>query len=65
MPFPHQTVYFGEDKSGQAPAAQVRLDRPEQAERMSNNDPTTSKPTEHASFRVIKDGNGGEEGGGS
>ncbi|MGH1483859.1 MAG: mechanosensitive ion channel family protein [Geminicoccales bacterium] len=65
MPFPHQTVYFGEDKSGQAPAAQVRLDHTEQAERMSNNDPTTSKPTEHASFRVIKDGNGGEEEGGS
>ena len=25
MPFPHQTVYFGEDKTGAAPAAPVRL----------------------------------------
>lgn len=25
IPFPHQTVYFGEDKKGQAPKAQVRL----------------------------------------
>ena len=26
IPFPHQTVYFGEDKSGRAPAASVRLE---------------------------------------
>lgn len=26
IPFPHRTVYFGEDKEGRAPAAQVRLD---------------------------------------
>jgi moderate conductance mechanosensitive channel len=25
IPFPHQTVYFGEDKSGQAPAARIRM----------------------------------------
>ncbi len=25
MPFPHQTLYFGEDKSGQAPPARVRI----------------------------------------
>ena len=25
IPFPHQTLYFGEDKSGQAPSANVRL----------------------------------------
>lgn len=25
IPFPHQTVYFGEDKKGRAPKAQVRL----------------------------------------
>ena len=27
IPFPHQTVYFGVDKSGQAPAARFALDR--------------------------------------
>ena len=26
MPFPHQTVFFGEDKEGRAPAAPVRLE---------------------------------------
>ncbi len=26
IPFPHQTVYFGEDKKGRAPAAPVRLE---------------------------------------
>ena len=25
IPFPHQTIYFGEDKQGQAPAAPVRM----------------------------------------
>jgi len=25
IPFPHQTLYFGEDKSGKAPAANIRL----------------------------------------
>ena len=25
IPFPHQTVYFGEDKSGAAPPAYVRM----------------------------------------
>jgi moderate conductance mechanosensitive channel len=29
MPFPHQTIYFGEDKSGAAPSAPVRLVREE------------------------------------
>jgi len=28
MPFPHQTIYFGEDKLGEAPAAPVRLTAP-------------------------------------
>jgi len=27
IPFPHQTVYFGEDKKGNAPSAPVRLER--------------------------------------
>ncbi len=27
IPYPHQTLYFGEDKEGRAPVARVRLDR--------------------------------------
>ena len=26
MPFPHQTIYFGENKDGSAPAARVRME---------------------------------------
>ena len=26
MPFPHRTIYFGEDKTGNAPAAHIRVD---------------------------------------
>ena len=29
IPFPHQTIYFGEDRSGGAPAARVRVEREE------------------------------------
>ncbi len=62
MPFPHQTVYFGEDKGGMAPAAHVRLDRAEAGELASSNKtPAKPEPIEQASLRVIKDGNGGEE----
>ncbi len=28
IPFPHQTIYFGEDKEGKAPSARVELSRP-------------------------------------
>jgi small conductance mechanosensitive channel len=28
IPFPHQTVYFGQDKAGQAPPMHLRIDRP-------------------------------------
>ena len=27
IPFPHQTVYFGVDKSGRAPSARIALER--------------------------------------
>jgi len=27
IPFPHQTIYFGEDKKGNAPAATIRLEK--------------------------------------
>lgn len=29
IPFPHQTIYFGEDKAGKAPAARVRMEASE------------------------------------
>jgi len=29
IPFPHQTVYFGEDKAGRAPAMHLRVERPD------------------------------------
>ena len=28
IPFPHQTIYFGEDKGGRAPAARLRIENP-------------------------------------
>lgn len=31
IPFPHQTVYFGEGKSGEAPPARIKIDRVESA----------------------------------
>ncbi|WP_320819502.1 mechanosensitive ion channel family protein [Thalassolituus sp.] len=31
IPFPHQTIYFGEDKSGRAPSAKIELDKPQEA----------------------------------
>ncbi|MBP0481315.1 mechanosensitive ion channel domain-containing protein [Sagittula salina] len=40
IPFPHQTIYFGEDKQGRAPAAPVRLmgesERPAEIEGKAN-----------------------------
>lgn len=32
MPFPHSTVYFGEDKQGRAPALRVRMDQTAKAD---------------------------------
>lgn len=61
IPFPHQTIYFGEDKSGRAPPAHVDLkpgEKPEQ-ETSGRNEP--SGKNEPTSLRVIKDGSGGEE----
>ena len=33
IPFPHTTIYFGEDKHGEAPAARIRTEEPEAAPR--------------------------------
>lgn len=32
IPFPHQTIYFGEDKNGNAPEARVKLFEPEKSQ---------------------------------
>jgi small conductance mechanosensitive channel len=38
IPFPHQTIYFGADKSGKAPAAHLEIDRYKMMRRDSIND---------------------------
>ena len=45
IPFPHQTVYFGTDKTGQAPAARIALDN-EAAEKLRNPPNAQSVPRE-------------------
>jgi small conductance mechanosensitive channel len=30
-PFPHQTIYFGEDRAGKAPPVRVVMDAPDKA----------------------------------
>ena len=64
MPFPHQTVYFGEDKSGKAPAAHVQIDqaKPAKKTKQSSNTPSAKpEPVETAALHVIKDRHGGGE----
>ncbi len=41
IPFPHQTIYFGEDRQGNAPAAHIVLTRPAQ---VSHDDQKEPKP---------------------
>lgn len=63
MPFPHQTVYFGEDKSGMAPTAHVRLDqgKAEKKTKQSSKPSAKPEPVETAALHVIKDRHGGGE----
>ncbi len=35
IPYPHMTLYFGQDKDGSAPAAPIRIERPSDQERES------------------------------
>lgn len=41
IPFPHQTIYFGADQQGQAPAAQVQINPPKQIKPSSSDDSAT------------------------
>ena len=54
MPFPHRTIYFGEDKNGNAPSAQIDVaqrrvtNRPESREaRPDRDDAASDGPPEH------------------
>jgi small conductance mechanosensitive channel len=51
IPFPHQTIYFGEDKEGQAPAARILMER----EAAAGKDHKPDKPAERPSIRVVND----------
>ena len=56
IPFPHQTVYFGEDKEGKAPAAHVLVEgrsKPIESKKKKEED---SNPREIPSIRVVNEG---------
>ena len=65
MPFPHQTIYFGEDKTGAAPAAPVRLVREPLRPKTSAAPHTPSSPSTAqgpSSDDFITDAMDGDEG---
>lgn len=43
IPFPHQTIYFGEDKEGKAPPAPIEIKYSEQAEKLEKDKPKKKK----------------------
>ena len=56
IPYPHQTVYFGEDKEGRAPAARVLLDREETVARLEDESKNESAtPKEIPPIRVVNE----------
>ncbi|MGI9418360.1 MAG: mechanosensitive ion channel family protein [Geminicoccaceae bacterium] len=55
IPYPHQTVYFGEDKEGRAPAAHVLVDRGSVAEVRKDTD-VGDQLKEVPPIRVVTDG---------
>ncbi|MEM7045426.1 MAG: mechanosensitive ion channel domain-containing protein [Pseudomonadota bacterium] len=59
IPYPHQTVYFGEDKEGRAPPAHVLVDRPEDEGNGDRDqgakDHDDGKPREVPPMRLVKD----------
>lgn len=44
IPFPHQTIYFGEDKEGKAPPAPVRVEQPANAAKVKPGKPLSAPP---------------------
>ena len=66
IPYPHQTLYFGEDKEGRAPAAHVLVDRVRLAANERNRpiERSSEEPSprgELPTIRVISDGAHGEK----
>ena len=55
IPYPHQTVYFGEDKDGRAPAAHVLVDRGSVAEARKDTN-VDDQLKEVPPIRVVADG---------
>ncbi len=52
IPFPHQTIYFGEDKEGKAPAAPIEIKYSEEMEESMQKD---EKPKKHKSKKSDSD----------
>ncbi|MEK9922148.1 MAG: mechanosensitive ion channel domain-containing protein [Rhodospirillales bacterium] len=53
IPFPHQTIYFGEDKNGQAPVGRIALSHEIKSSVTEQEDETEDKET---SKNIIKEG---------
>jgi hypothetical protein len=53
IPFPHQTIYFGEDKNGQAPVGRIALSHEIKSSVTEQEDETEDKET---SKNMIKEG---------
>ena len=59
IPYPHQTIYFGEDKEGRAPAAHVQVDREAKDDETGRkNEDSADKPSKskRPKVRVVNDG---------
>ena len=55
IPFPHQTIYFGEDKEGQAPAAHVLVGKQVRRTASPQAREGDDKPKEIPTMRVVND----------
>ena len=55
IPFPHQTLYFGEDKDGIATAARVLTDRGNEHAKPRDDGYSNTKPKEIPPVRVVND----------
>ncbi len=54
IPYPHQTVYFGEDKEGRAPAARIRVDK-DTGSHKARPKPANEKPKDIPAIRVVNE----------
>jgi len=66
IPYPHQTLYFGEDKEGRAPAAHIQVNRSRLAVTERNSGPEKANdrepPNDLPTIRVIGEGvSGGKD----